>query len=197
MAKTPKNLDDMLLRLQIIEAQRDAEKQVRLCMNQYMALCDDLDVGFDLEALMVLFSKDAIWQGAGKRYAKTFGRYEGRDAIAGMFSKYTKAPAHFELNAHFLCNELIDVDVTKSTAVGSWMLIQPSTFSSGKSQLSCARISAEFVFEGQAWVISSFTTQNIFSRPMAEPWDNPAPLAVPVKAPSSKKKTAKKAIKKT
>ncbi|MFT6045564.1 MAG: hypothetical protein ACI9WC_001265 [Arenicella sp.] len=204
MANKKNSIDGLLLRVETLEAEKTAENKVRLCMNRYMALCDTLDVGFDLSTLMVLFSKNATWQGAGKRYAKTFGRYEGRDAIAGMFDKYTKAPAHFELNAHFLCNELIEVDVKQSTAVGRWMLIQPSTFSSGKSQLSCARISAEFVFEDQAWVMSAFTTTNIFSRPMDEPWDNTAPLAVPTKAPATKvkpsvvkKKVTKKVSKKT
>ena len=81
------------------------------------------------------------------------------------------------MNAHFLCNELIDV--TDDRATGSWMLIQPSTFSSGKSQLSCAQINAEFCLQQDKWRISAFTTTNIFSRPMADPWDSSEPLAVP------------------
>lgn len=156
-----------------------AEKQVRRCMNQYMALCDELQENFDLDTLMALFAEDAVWQGKGQRYGKTFGHYQGRTAMMEMFSKYTQAPAHFTMNAHFLCNELIDVDIEKNTADGAWMLIQPSTFSSGKSQLSCARISAQFVCQDDVWLISAFTTQNIFSRSMSNPWDNPAPLAVP------------------
>jgi hypothetical protein len=174
---------DVLLRLQALEA----EKQVRLCMNKYMAFCDELDVDFELSALMALFSKDAVWQGLGNRYAKTYGCYEGREAIANMFAGYISAPAHFNLNAHFLCNELIHVDVISLTAAGRWMLIQTSTFGSGKSQLSCAKISAEFVLENQVWQISSFKTQNLFSRPMAAPWDSSASLAVPTKASSANK----------
>lgn len=197
MANKQPQFDAILQRLDALEAEKDAVQQVRACMNRYMSLCDSLDVGFDLSSLSVLFAKDATWQGVGKRYAKTFGRYESRDAIADMFAKYTKAPAHFELNAHFLCNELIEVNAEESTATGSWMLIQPSSFSSGKSQLSCARISADFKVEEGRWVISAFTTQNIFSRPMAKAWDNPAPLAVPSKASSAKKKTSKKLVKRT
>jgi len=169
--------DDILLRLETLEA----EKKVRQCMNTYMLLCDQLGAESELNRLSELFSEDAIWQGKGKRYAKTFGRYEGRDAIADMFSAYTKEPAHFELNAHFLCNELINVDVTNKSANGRWMLIQPSSFSSGKSQLSCAYISSEFICQNNTWLIHSFTTENIFSRPMAEPWNSAAALAVPDK----------------
>ena len=167
--------EDILLRLGSLEA----EKKVRQCMSKYMLLCDHLGVDSDLNELTSLFSEDAVWQGKGKRYAKTFSRYEGRDAIGDMFANYTKSPAHFDMNAHFLCNELIDVDLSNAFAKGSWMLIQPSTFSSGKSQLSCAYISAEFVLLNNDWLIRSFTTENIFSRPMAHAWDHASALDVP------------------
>lgn len=167
----------ILLRLELLEA----EKAVRQCMNRYMSLCDQLGVDSKLSALTALFSENAVWQGKGQRYAKTFGKYEGRDAIGKMFSTYTKEPAHFELNAHFLCNELINIGLENKAAKGSWMLIQPSSFSSGKSQLSCAYISAEFICQDNDWLINSFTTENIFSRPMADPWNNAAALAVPDK----------------
>lgn len=165
----------LLRRLEVLEAQQ----AIRACMNQYMLLCDHLGVDSNLHELMALFSENAIWQGKGKRYSKTFGRYQGRDAIANMFATYTKAPAHFELNAHFLCNELINVAVDNQNAKGSWMLIQPSSFSSGKSQLSCARINVEFLCHKEQWLINVFTTENIFSRPMSDPWDNVAALDVP------------------
>ena len=171
--KAGKNTLTLSQRLERLEN----EKRVRECMTRYMSLCDELNEDFDLEPLMSLFTEDASWQGAGKRYAKTYGVYEGRQAIADMFVTYIQGSPHFELNAHFLCNELINV--ADDTAVGSWMLIQPSTFSSGKSQLSCARIHAEFCCDDGNWKIATFTTTNIFSRPMAEAWDNTVPLAVP------------------
>lgn len=167
----------LLLRLDAFEA----EKKIRQCMLKYMGLCDYLGVNTDVNEIAELFAHDAVWQGKGNRYAKTFGRYEGSDAIGGMFATYTKPPAHFEMNAHFMCNELIYVDSSNTTAQGSWMLIQPSSFSSGKSQLSCARITAEFGLTDGAWLIKVFTTENIFSRPMTDPWDNSASLSVPTK----------------
>ena len=167
------SLDNIQLRLKALED----EKLVRKCMNRYMQLCDILGVGFDLKPLADLFTKDAIWEGKGNRYSKTFGRFEGRIAIAAMFEKYTKAPAHFALNVHFLANELIEVN--GQTATGSWVLMQPSTFADGKSQLSCARITADFREDNNVWQISHFQTMNLFSRPIDKPWDNAALLPVP------------------
>ena len=177
MSNSHSTEDPILLRLEALEA----EKKVRQCMSRYMLLCDDLGVDTQLEELTKLFAHDAVWQGKGKRYAKTFGRYEGREAIGEMFASYTKPPAHFSMNAHFLCNELIHVDDTNTSAKGTWMLIQPSSFSTGKSQLSCARITAEFVLVDGVWLMQVFTTENIFSRPMADSWDNSASLSVPTK----------------
>lgn len=167
------SIDSLTLRLRALED----EKKVRQCMNRYMYLCDILDVDFELHQLVGLFTEDAVWEGKGSRYTNTFGRYEGRDAIASMFEKYTKPPAHFELNVHFLANEVIQVEGKK--AEGSWVLMQPSTFSSGQSQLSCARITAQFRCEKEAWLISHFQTENLFSSPVDRPWDSSAPLPVP------------------
>lgn len=155
----------------------EAEKLVRQCMNHYMSFCDDLNAGSDLSQLMSMFADGAIWRGLGSRYANTFGEYKGKTKIRAMFAKYTVEPAHFDFNAHFLCNELIDVN--GKTAMGSWMLIQPSTFKTGESRLSCAQIKAEFTLLKNHWKMSLFTTENLFSRPMAEPWDSRSSLDVP------------------
>jgi hypothetical protein len=153
------------------------EKRIRACMNRYMHLCDQLDVGFDLGQLLQLFTEQAVWQGMGRRYANTFGQYQGREAIAAMFEKYTRPPAHFDLNVHVLGNELITVEGDSGN--GSWVLVQTASFSSGKSQLSCARITAEFQRVADVWKISLFQTESLFNRPMQQPWDHTAPLPVP------------------
>lgn len=155
----------------------EAEKLVRERMNHYMAFCNHLDAQADLTVLMSMFTENALWRGIGSRYAKTFGEYKGAAEIEAMFAKYTVEPVHFEFNAHFLCNELIEV--ADNTATGSWMLIQPSSFKTGESRLSCARISAEFSLVGGDWKISLFTTENLFSRPMGAPWDSNSSLDVP------------------
>lgn len=155
----------------------ESEHAVRACMNRYMYLCDRLDVGFPLDDLMALFSDDATWEGTGGRYRKTFGRHEGKQAIRAMFAKYTVAPAHFRLNVHYLTSELITVD--GALAQGSWVLLQPSTFSSGKSQLSSARLSVVFRKESGAWKIAKFQTEALFSCPVEHPWDATDDLPVP------------------
>ncbi len=170
------NLETIKALTQRIEA-LESEIAVRACMNRYMLLCDQLDVGFPLDDLMVLFTEDATWEGTGGRYKKTFGRHEGQDAIRAMFGKYTAPPAHFRLNVHYLTSELIAVD--GAAAQGSWVLLQPSTFTSGTSQLSSARLTVAFRKDGDVWRISSFQTDALFSRPFNEPWDSSAELPVP------------------
>jgi len=167
------NLEHMQQRLIALEN----EKRVSACMHNYMSLCDDLGPGFELETLMHLFTEDAVWEGKGKRYTKTFGRHVGVNAIEMMFAKYTKEPGHFSLNVHVLGNEVITVDGNE--ARGSWMLMQPSDFIDGKSQLSCAKITAKFRLSGRFCQICYFKTENKFSRPMSESWDNSAALPVP------------------
>jgi hypothetical protein len=167
------NLEALQQRIHALEN----EKRVSACMNKYMNLCDDLGPRFELESLMQLFTEDAVWEGKGKRYAKTFGRHVGIDAIETMFAKYTEEPGHFSLNVHLLANEVITVDGNE--AKGSWMLMQPSDFIDGKSQLSCARITVKFRLSGRFCQITHFKTENKFSRPLNQPWDNSAALPVP------------------
>lgn len=153
------------------------ERAVRACMNRYMYLCDILDVGFPLADLMALFAEGAIWEGRGRRYGKTFGHHEGIEAIRVMFEKYTLPPAHFETNVHFLTSELIDVQGLEAN--GSWVLLQTSTYSSGKSQLSSARLTVRFQCDQGTWKISHFQTESLFNRPVKTPWDQAADLPVP------------------
>lgn len=155
----------------------EAEKRVRACINRYMTLCDELGVGFDLDPLADLFTEDAVWEGKGARYAKTFGRLEGRGAIRGMFAKYTVPPAHFRLNVHFLTGE--EIAVEGDEAAGRWVMLQTSTFSTGRSQLSSARLDVRFRREAGVWRIARFQTERLFSRPFAESWDEDSDLPVP------------------
>ena len=155
----------------------ESEKAISAVMHQYMRLCDQLTVGFDLAPLLSLFTEDAVWEGKGEKYEKTFGRIEGRQAIEKMFVKYTRPPAHFALNIHFLSNELIKVQGVQGQ--GQWLLLQPSTFANHTSQLSCARIDADFVQTVHGWKISRFQTESMFNRPMNAPWNSAMSQPVP------------------
>lgn len=158
--------------------QLESEHAVRACMNRYMALCDALDARTPLDELAGLFTADAIWEGKGAKYAKSFGGYRGREAIRAMFAGYMSEPAHFALNVHFLCSELIHVEGDQAN--GSWVMLQTSTFASGASHLNAARLTVRFREEEGTWRMAHFQTENLFGRPV-EAWNSDAHLPVPGK----------------
>ena len=76
-----------LAHLRQLEARLDrleSEGAIRACINRYMFLCDYLDARTPLDELAGLFTVDAVWEGIGEKYKGTFGRIEGREAIAAM-----------------------------------------------------------------------------------------------------------------
>ncbi|MDR6957868.1 ketosteroid isomerase-like protein [Pseudomonas brassicacearum] len=167
--KTIEALERRLRRFEI-------ESSVRACMNRYMVLCDALDAQTPLDELAALFTREALWEGKGAKYAKSFGGYRGRESIAAMFAGYMKSPAHFALNVHFLTSELIEVQ--DHTAMGHWVMLQTSTFNSGASHLNAARLTVRFAQEDGQWRMAHFQTENLFSRPV-QAWNSDADLPVP------------------
>ena len=164
----------MALRLERLES----EQAIRACMNSYMVQCDALDAKTQLDVLADHFTPDAVWEGRGALYKGTFGRFEGREAIAAMFAKYMVEPAHFALNVHFLTSELIQVE-SPEQATGTWVMLQTSTFAAGPSHLNAARLTVVFRRNTDAvWRMAHFQTENLFSRPVTT-WNNTAPLPVP------------------
>ena len=167
------SLKALALRLEQLEA----EQAIRRCMNRYMTICDELGVDTPMDELANLFAEDATWEGVGEKYRATFGRIEGRAAIRAMLAKYTVAPQHFRLNAHFLCSEEITVE-NEVVAVGRWLMLQTSTFSSGDSHLTAARLAVDFRNSAEGWQIHHFRTENLIGRPV-QAWCDEAPLPVP------------------
>ncbi|PXW99369.1 SnoaL-like protein [Sphaerotilus hippei] len=172
---------DAETRLQQLEARLqtlEAEQAIRACVNRYMALCDRLDARTPLDELLSLFTEDAVWSGRGSRYGSSFGRHEGRAAIGTMLARYMGTPAHFALNVHFLCSELIHVDSPYS-ADAHWVMLQTSTFADGRSHLNAAQLRLRMVhdLDGQ-WRIARFETENLFSRPV-DHWQSDTALPVP------------------
>ncbi len=154
----------------------ESQQAIRACINRYMTLCDALDARTPLDELASLFTREAVWEGKGARYAASFGGYRGREAIGTMFATYMKTPAHFALNAHFLASEVIEV--AGDEGQGSWMMLQTSTFAEGGSHLNAARLTVRFALEEGHWRIAHFQTENLFSRPTTA-WNSDAPLPVP------------------
>ena len=157
----------------------ESQQAIRVCINRYMALCDALDADTPLDELADLFTRDAVWEGKGARYAASFGGYRGREAIRAMFAGYMKTPAHFALNVHFLTSEVIEASGDQGQ--GSWVMLQTSTFSDGASHLNAARLAVRFALEEGRWRMAHFQTENLFSRPVSG-WNSDAPLPVPDKA---------------
>jgi hypothetical protein len=166
------NIEQLQLRLTRLEALN----QIRHLLSRYMQICDQLNADTDLSALMALFSSEAIWEGVGSRYAASFGRYQGQEAIAAMFQSYMQK-AHFVMNAHFLSSEQISM-LSPQQAEGQWLMLQTSSFSNGLAHLNAAKLSIRFTLEQDDWKISHFQTENIFSRPVSH-WDSTAVLPVP------------------
>ncbi|POA51871.1 MULTISPECIES: nuclear transport factor 2 family protein [Pseudomonas] len=166
------DISHLQVRLRFFESQQ----AIRTCINRYMTLCDALDARTPLDELAGLFTREAVWEGKGARYAATFGGYQGREAIRAMFATYMKTPAHFALNTHFLASEVIEVDGDQGQ--GSWMMLQASSFAEGGSHLNAARLTVRFALEEGHWRIARFQTENLFSRPMTA-WNSDAQLPVP------------------
>lgn len=168
-----------LRRLEALES----ESEIRRIVARYFAICDDLGPDAPLEELGELFTADAIWEGKG-RYAKAFGRLEGRDAIVSMLRSYALPEPHFEMTAHFFSSECLTV--SGDTGSGQWMMLQTTDYTDGTADFRSAHLSLEFAREGEVWRISHFQTESIFSR-QVEPWNDEQRIAVPELAASGAK----------
>lgn len=161
----------VLQRLQALES----ESAIRRVVARYFAICDNLGPNTPFDDLGALFSESAIWEGKG-RYAKSFGRYEGRDAIVSMLRSYALPEPHFAMTAHFFSSE--SLTASGDTGSGQWMMLQTSDYADGTADFRSARLTMKFAREGGAWRIARFRTENIFSR-QVEPWNDEESIAVP------------------
>lgn len=168
---------EILMQMQVRLARLESEQAIRACMNRYMLLCDQLSIDSPLDELLGLFAPEAVWEGIGERYAATFGRLCGQGELRAMFAKYMVEPAHFALNVHFLGSELIRLH-SETTATGSWVMLQTSTFNTGHSHLNGARLTVDFEQRDGTWRMTHFRTENLFSRPV-DHWNAAEMLHVP------------------
>ena len=143
----------------------EAESALRLLVNRYMALCDVPGPAERAHALGQLFCEDACWQGIGSRYARKFGRIEGREAIVDMLMGYLPPSPHFQFNAHFLGGEQISIDGT--TANGQWLMQQLSRYDAERGEAIVAALTLEFRQVDGTWLISAFTTERLDACPLA------------------------------
>lgn len=175
---TVQELADRLATLEQRVARHEAESACRWVMAEYMRLCDQLDASTPMDELAELFTGDAVWEGRGGRYAKAFGKHEGRQAIVDFLDAYRGPEPHFALNVHYLTSETIHV-ASPRLAHGSWVMLQVSTLRDGTSTLRSARIEAEFRFDFGRWRIAHFSTTNLYSQARQAPWDDAIAVVEP------------------
>ncbi len=159
-----------------------AEADIRKVQARYMMLCDtpcpDLSVVDDaqrIEAIVDLYTEDAVWEGVGSFYDNQFGRCVGKDAIRKHFEAFwqqKKAPA-LVLNVHYLTSEHIRVD--GEVADGQWVHCQPWVFSDGSSLLRSSRLNNAFRKVDGMWKLTRTRTENIFSAPLPNGWAGKVP----------------------
>jgi hypothetical protein len=157
--------------------QLEDQQAARVCISNYMRLCDSLESAETVKAIGALFTHDACWEGVGEPYATRLGRHQGRKAIEDMMAGYVRTPAHFAMNAHFLCSEAISQQAGGELS-GRWLMLQTSAFSAGGAHLNAAEIIVKFRREESGVSIQHFTTRNLFSRPV-DHWHAADELPVP------------------
>jgi hypothetical protein len=142
----------------------EGERAVRNVLARYMTLCDQPCTDQSFPQLGDLFTADAVWEGVGELYTKTFGRQHGREAIVAFLGAYLAPSPHFKRNVHFLSSDQVSVDGER--AHGQWLMMQASTYENGSSEAIGARLNIDFVRSaGQAWQMAHFRTQRLFCAP--------------------------------
>ncbi|MBT9386494.1 nuclear transport factor 2 family protein [Pseudooceanicola sp. CBS1P-1] len=165
-------LAPILARLERLEA----EAEIRRCLSDYMDICDRLTAASDLDALGALFTRGAVWGGAGDRYAKDFGAHHGRRAIIDWLGRFCTTPPHFASNAHFLTSEALRWDA--DACEGRWIMLQTPSFHDGQSFVMAARLTIRFEKEEGRWRMAVFQTENLYARPVGA-WNQPVQIPQP------------------
>ena len=158
--KTNMTLAELSARLDVLEADRS----IRNVMSRYMTLCDQPCHDNNAPQLGDLFTADAVWEGVGELYTKTFGQQNGRDTIVGFLNAYLAPNPHFKKNIHYLTSDHVTVNGCR--AHGQWIMLQISTYENDTSEAIGARLNVDFACNDQhVWQMAHFRTQRLFSAP--------------------------------
>lgn len=152
----------------------EAEADIRRLQARYMFLCDTPLPEYGLtsdarriDAIMELYTDDAVWEGVGEYYDGQFGRAEGAPAIRKHFEGFwspDRTPG-LVLNCHYLTSEQIHVH--GDTADGQWVHMQPWLFDDGSALLRSSRLNNAFRREANGeWKITRTRTENVFVAPL-------------------------------
>jgi len=146
----------------------EAERCARNTLARYLALCDQPCFEHGFPQLGELFAEDAVWEGLGERYAASFGRQNGRDAILAFLGRYLAPSPHFKRNLHFLTSDQVIVAADGGQVQGQWVMLQVSTYADGTSEAISARLEVDFsAAQDGRWLIAHFRTRRLD----CVPWD--------------------------
>lgn len=146
-------LEELAQRVQVLE---DIEA-IKKLKARYCAAADSGDE----EAFVGCFSGDATWDGG------SFGRYEGRDAIRGLFKSIPNA---ISFAVHYVMNPQIDVEGQQAT--GRWYLLEPCTMVEGGEQAvwGSAFYDEDYIKTDSGWKIANLTLTQAFWSPFDQGW---------------------------
>jgi ketosteroid isomerase-like protein len=169
---TDQRIEQLSRRIAVLEAEAD----IRRLQARYMFLCDtplpEYGLASDAErvdAIMELYTADAVWEGVGEYYDGQFGRAEGATAIRKHFEGFwspDRTPG-LVLNCHYLTSE--QIHVSGDTADGQWVHMQPWLFADGSGLLRSSRLNNGFRKESDGqWKITRTRTENVFVAPLPD-----------------------------
>jgi ketosteroid isomerase-like protein len=147
------NVEELARRLQVLE---DIEA-IKKLKARYCAYCDN---NYDADGIAALFTEDAVWDG------RSFGKYEGREAIRTFFQG---APKLLTFAIHQVMNPIIEVQGERAT--GKWYLFQPCTLAEGNQAVwLAARYEEEYVKVGGEWQFTHLKVFSSFMNPYEQGW---------------------------
>jgi hypothetical protein len=116
----------------------DIEK-IKQLKHRYCSLCDG---GYDADALVALFTEDAVWDGG------SLGLAEGRDQIHRFFAAVGDRVG---FTNHYVTNPIIDIEGDSGT--GRWDLWQPLVVTEGPRALWLAgKYRERYLRAGEGWL---------------------------------------------
>ena len=115
-------------------------EDIKILKRRYAAACDD---DYNIEKLGVLFTEDAVWDGA---------EYGGATTRQGIKDFFSTTPDFVKFAIHYVINPIIEVD--GDTATGQWMLWQPMVMHDGdQAMVLTARYDEQYVRQNGQWLI--------------------------------------------
>ena len=115
-------------------------EDIKILKRKYAAACDD---GYNIEKLGVLFTEDAVWDGA---------EYGGAATRQGIKDFFSSTPDFVKLALHYVINPIIEVN--GDTATGQWLLWKPMVMHEGnQAMVLTARYDEQYVRQEGQWLI--------------------------------------------